>query len=801
MTDMAYFAGRDERPAQVCRDKVAESDVFVLIAGFRYGSPVREEPGQSYTELEYAEAGRAGLPRLVFILSEDMEGPRELFVDLDHGARQLAFRSRLNESGLVTAVVASPEGLETAVLQALNELPRAKSHQVRAGRVWNVPARPRTFIGRDALLSRLESALAGGRVVVRAMHGMGGVGKTTAAIEYAHRHAREYDVVWWIASEDPTLIPEQLAGLARVLGLGHDQEPADATIARLLGALQDWDRWLLIFDNAEDPTALNRFLPGGAGHVLITSRNPDWARTAVPIEVDVFEREESIALLQSRHASLSRDEAVQIAGAVGDLPLVVDQAAGLLADTGIGVTVYLELVARRSNELLGHSLGGAYLMSVAASWTVAFDQLETDDLAAYQLLTLIAWLAPEPVPRTLLSGNSGSLPAPLRDIVGDPLSLAEVTGLLRRRGISRNDADGILLHRVPAVLLRRRSSEDLPDQGGWAAVAVRLMRSAVPPDPWNNPSVWPLWQPLLSHVIAVTDAARPLDAVVHEVAWLLERVAHYLQARGHLRPALPHFERAHRMYRDHLDDDNPELIEAANNLAGVLTLLGEYARAQSINEDIVMRRRRVLGEDHPDTLRSVNNLATTSRRMGEVDRARELDEDTLARLRRVLGDDHWLTMLSAHNVASDLRASGEHERARALDEENLARRQRVLGEQHPHTLSSIDSVASDLRASGDFERARALDEEALARRRRVLGEEHPDTLSSIESLASDLRASGDFAHARVLGEEVFTRRQRVLGEGHPDTLASAENLADDLRRLGEFERAGELETVVRARRV
>ncbi len=286
--------------------------------------------------------------------------------------------------------------------------------------IWQVPTRNAAFTGRVEVLEQLHDRLAGtGMAVVApmALHGLGGVGKTQVALEYAHRYMADYDVIWWISAEQDELINGTLAPMAQNLGIRiRDSIPETAQAVReALRLGRPYDRWLLIFDNADNPNEVKDFFPGGSGHVIVTSRNPAWSVVAEPLEIDVFSREESVRLLRRRVAGLSEAEATQVAEKLGDLPLAIEQASAWLAETGMPAAEYVDRLDSELVAALELSQPDDYPTTVAATFRLSFDRLRQRSPGAARVLELCAYFSPDPISLSLLYSDADArVPGALR---------------------------------------------------------------------------------------------------------------------------------------------------------------------------------------------------------------------------------------------------------------------------------------------------------------------------------------------------------------------------------------------------
>ncbi|WP_052709539.1 FxSxx-COOH system tetratricopeptide repeat protein, partial [Streptomyces sp. NRRL S-495] len=652
--------------------------------------------------------------------------------------------------------------------------------------VWNVEPRNPEFTGRDTVLADLRRRLGTGSTGgVQALRGVGGVGKTQIAIEYACRFASHYDVVWWIAAEDPALIGEQVAALAVELALAEPGTDTATAVAVLKAHLRGRNRWLLVFDNADDRAGVAKWLPGGPGHVLITSRAGGWERIAATVPVDVMERDESVALLRTRRPELSPEDADLLASALADLPLALAQAGGFLAETATRVGDYLALLDTHATAVLTEGSTGDYRKPLAGAIDLSATRLARLDPLGLAVVRLCAFLAPESVPVHWLLAFGRSTAArtpqdhaphtpggPLAALAladTDPVALHRGVGSAVRLGLATSTHDGVRLHRLVQAVIRDQLGADAADVRRHART---VLVQAAPGDP-EDPATWATWARVVPHLLAVD----PGGADSPELRDLACDAAWYLTERGDSEASARLAVDLHTRWTAASGPDDRHVLWAGRCLARAHREQGRYEAAHLLYEASMPRSRRALGEDDPQTLRLAHGHAINLRLRGRYEESQRLQEDTLARYRRLLGHDHPHALHSANHLAADLSALGRYEEARELHEETLARCRRAFGEDSPHTLRAADSYGTTLRRLGRLDEAHRLQRETLARYRRVLGDDHPQTLRTAHNFSETLLARGETDEAHRLQADALEAVRRVLGADHPETLHAARHLA------------------------
>jgi tetratricopeptide (TPR) repeat protein len=430
----------------------------------------------------------------------------------------------------------------------------------------------------------------------------------------------DYDVIWWIAAQEPATIPSQLAALARRLDLPQQIDLAE-TVTMLLDELRHSTRWMLIFDNAEDPRDLHSYWPSGGGHILVSSRNPAWRGIAATVCLDVLSREEAVAFLRRR---LDRDDPrfAAAAEALGDLPLALEQAAAYLEETDIGAAEYLKLLGERADELLAAGRPSTTEQTIATTWTLSLQRLRQQAPAAEDLLNLCAFLAAEDIPRALFAGHADQLTERLATAMTDPLTAAHAVGILRRFALIATTSDAISLHRLVQAVVRCQL--DPVQERHWTANALRLIRAAFPPEKSEHEDeATQVYARLLPHALAVSSHAERLAVDPDVTAWLLIETGSYLWQQAAHEQGCIVLERARVIAETRLGHDHPMTARCLNKLGCVLFDQGNFERARQMHEEALAIRER-LSPDCSDVAESLNNLAVAVEDLGDLKLARTL---------------------------------------------------------------------------------------------------------------------------------------------------------------------------------
>ncbi|MEU8821129.1 FxSxx-COOH system tetratricopeptide repeat protein [Actinoplanes sp. NPDC048796] len=696
--------------------------------------------------------------------------------------------------------------------------------------VNNVPGPAPHFTGRQELLTQMRAVLTGPARMPMSLVGLGGVGKTQLALQYVARWAAEYDVLWWVPAEQPSQAIAALAALGDQLGIIPANDMRQ-TVRDVLTALEESAlRWLLIYDNADQPADLASFVPAVGGQVIITSRNYAWASAAgTPFSVGVFSRPESIAFMREWGVTAPADDCDMLAGQLGDLPLAVDQVCAMQAATGMPLGEYLRLFAEHLEELLAAGLRpGSRTTTVTTFVSVAAGRLRAESVAAAQLLEVLAFMAPLPVSLSLLHrGRDADVTLPLGRVLYRTDDLRKQAEHLGRYGLVQLGGDGeqIQMHRLVQLMVRDGLSER--DAGLRRLDVHRLLAAADPRDP-DDSRTWTQHGEIGPHLIS-SGALRSADIAAR--AAVLDQIR-YLERIGDFEASAELGRSAVEVWRADPADGGlgPEhklTVRATRHLANALRSLGSYDESRGMIVELlkVLRASGEFGPDHPDTLATARVLAFYLRLAGEYRQALDEDRRTAEVLRRLHGPQDTRTTDAVGNLTINLRLLGDPGAALELDEKLVGTLSRSIGAEDERTRVAVRNQVWDLLGLARFDAAVDLQRQHMSRRnagdialaRRAVavglresgrfgealqtsaddyrtcqsryGPDHHLTLASIMTYANTLRAVGDALGARRLATEALDRYRRLFGPRNPLTLAASTNLAVVLRALGQWREA------------
>jgi tetratricopeptide (TPR) repeat protein/DNA-binding XRE family transcriptional regulator len=673
--------------------------------------------------------------------------------------------------------------------------------------IWNVPYRRNPFFtGREEILRNLFQALNSSKraalTQAKAISGLGGIGKTQIAVEYAYRYRNSYDAVLWVTASSRDSLMSEFVLLAILLDLPERYEQDQEIV---LTAVKRWlvthKNWLLILDNVEDLRTVVDFLPvDGEGNILFTTRLQALGAIGAGIAVEKMQVDEGVLFLLRRtklpgpDVTLSqapeemRDQAADIVNMLDALPLALDQAGAYIEETGCGLSGYLHLYRTRRKELLQRrgTIPVDHPEPVAMTWSLSFQEIEKDSPAAADLLRLLAFLNPETIPEEMIAEGTTE-PGPWPGSVATDLFQynAAIEKLLKYSLIRRNSEGNFLsIHRLVQAVLR--DGMNSKQQRLWAERAIRTINRAFPD---VEVGTWARCQRYLSNVETAMLHLQEYGLSFPEAARLLNEAASYLIAHAEYTQAEALLQKALSIRQHLLEPLHPDTALTLNDLGMLYLAQGKYQQAEPLLQKALAIRTQVLSSEHRDTATGLNNLALLSYAQGRYFQAEQLYEQALQIRMSLFGPDHPSVAKCQGNLAQVYTELGKYKRAESLYLEALAIQMQTLGPDHPDLAQTFNNLGLVYRSQGEYSQAEGYYQRALNIQEQAFGSDHPRFAQTLNYMARLYRAAGDYARSEPLYQRALEIQKTVLGPDHPNVAESLYSMAKLYESQGKYQQA------------
>ena len=717
--------------------------------------------------------------------------------------------------------------------------------------IWNVPYRRNTFFtGRKQILDLLYDAFHSGKAATQAqaISGLGGIGKTQIATEYAHRYHSAYRVILWIRGDTKEKMLADVASLAAVLNLKEQYEQEQQYV---IDAVQSWLRkntdWLLIVDNIEDLRLVRTILPVTArGHILLTTRTQTTGNVAQCIDLGKMTLDEGALFLLRRTKLLGLDATLQdastadcqsakaLAEVLDGLPLALDQAGAYIEESGFNLSHYLYRYRAGRTKLLGMrgSFAFDHPASVIATFTYTFEKVEKISPTALELLRFCAFLHPDAIPEELVIHGAPELGPTLQCVVSDPISLDKTIMTLRRFSLlSRNSSSSMLsMNRLVQVVLQDNMVEKT--RRLWAERTVRAINLILPEV--GDFSTWHGCQQYMPHAQNCVTLIDTWKMISPEVARLLEQTGVYLQAQAQYTQANLLFERAANMRVAMREASLAATVASLSHLFWHHYYLGQYTLAEqpiwealkllqqtpgieqqslavclgaiahlsylqakySQAEEYFLKALAIyeerVGLQHSSAVCTFSGLGNVSLALAKYDLAEKFFWDALNIWQQMPEPQHPLMSATLNGMARLALARGEYEQAELYFHQERAHLERVLQPSHPSLASNLNDLALLSIAQGKYKQVEPLLKQSLTILEQSVGLQHPIAGATLDTLGRLAYLQHEYVLSEQFLQKAQSIREQALGVEHPDVLGTVNNLADVYIKQSKWNVAEEL---------
>ena len=647
-------------------------------------------------------------------------------------------------------------------------------------KLCGVPPRNPDFTGRRQLMTKMHRMLHPRErhttVAPIAIHGLGGVGKTSLAAEYARLYQKEYAGVWWAPAESRAVLLGSLAEFAGVLDprLADGKEAEKTVKAGFEKLAEGAVPWLLIYDNVRNRDDIADLTPDAGARLVLTTRWTDWSGYAEEFPIDVLAAEAAADLLLKHTGRSDREGATRLASALGCLPLALHQAGGYAKLTGITFDGY----AQRCQELIARAPWGAVRQpTVRGTFTIAIEKAIAECPATDALLAFLAVLASERVRLDLVDDTI--LPEDKRS---EALMALSAVSLIAQDPFP-DGTEAISIHRLvrEAMKWRLEQSQRL---GPTIDKAVARLADAFPDDGFMEPKSAPRCKQLLPHALTLCQIAQEGKHTTVALAQLLDAAANYLNGCSEYAPAEPLYRSAIAIGESLLGPDHRSIGEWKNNLGNLLLNSGRNREAEIAYREAILIGTKADGGETPRIATRINNLGVVMLRSGQYPLAEELFRKAIAISEKAYGPRNRHVAARINNLAVVLAKTNRLAEAEELHRRAIALGSATLGEDHPRVTYWRTELANAIRAAQRYDEAEAIYRDAIARLVEIHGDAHLSVGNTRDELARLLLEVGRAEDARGEAAQALAIREKSLGADHDWTRRTADLLADALAALG-----------------